>query len=240
MLLGVLGRSIRKYVRVIPVILSEQMFVVKPFSQDYPKLPLHTQPFPKLFMLTIHKAAPDGNIMTSYPAWLLNEGNPFLVVARWTRPSLTTPYVTFAQGDLIFEIFYLDRPYNIFELYAGDGIVEDLSERIAHCRRPMPQAAFTAILDHWRGALGLQARLKGHYVNLAYPAAFDASTRTLTWRDLALDLWAPAAGAPLVLDEEEYLALGIAESDPTLHELIQQTVSQLLEQASQHTGPFAR
>ncbi len=194
-------------------------------------------------LLTIHKTAPDGSIVTSYPAWLLGsppgDGESLLVLAQWARPTLALPYVVFAQGDLLLETFYLDRPYNVFGIYDGAGIDGDLGERVARGRRPMPGIGYDALLDHWRRVLTLQGRLKGHYVNLSHPAVFDAGARTLTWRDLALDLWAPPAGDPLLLDEDEYAALGLAASEPALHQRVQHAVAQLWQQASQRTGPFA-
>lgn len=190
-------------------------------------------------MLTIHKTTPAGAPAATYPAWLLDDGDPLLVLAQWTRPTLVLPYVTFAQGDLLLETFYRDRPYNIFSLYHGAGIDGELGERVARGRRPMPEAAFDAVLDHWRRALALEDRLKGHYINISAPAVFDPAARTLTWRDLALDIWAPAAGAPLLLDEDEYAALGLAASDPALHQQVQQAVAHLWQQATLRSGPFA-
>ncbi len=190
-------------------------------------------------MLTIHKTTPHGSLVTSYPAWLLNNGNPLLVLAQWTRPTLPLPYVVFAHGDLLLEAFFLDRPYNIFSLYDGAGIGADLGERVERGRRPTPEHDFETAFGYWRQALGLDGRLKGRYINLSCPAVFDPAARTLTWRDLALDIWAPAVGAPLLLDEDEYAALGLAASDPALHRQVQQAVAQLWRQAGQHSGPFA-
>lgn len=190
-------------------------------------------------MLTIHKTAPDGSLAATYPAWLLSDGEPILALARWQRPTLVTPYVSFAQGDLLLETFYRDRPYNIFSLFDGAGIEDDLGERVARGRRPIPTAAFETVFSHWRQVLGLHERLKGHYINLSYPAVFDAGARTLIWRDLALDIWAPAAGDPLLLDEDEYLALGLAAAHPALHRQVQDALARLWRQAQLRASPFA-
>lgn len=190
-------------------------------------------------MLTIHKTTPHGSPVTTYPAWLLSDGEPLLALAQWARPTLVTPYVAFAHGDLLLETFYRERPYNIFSLYDGAGLGDNLGERVARGRRPMPEADFDAILSHWRRLLALDGRLKGHYANLSRPAVFDPATRSLSWSDLALDIWAPAAGRPLLLDEDEYAALGLAASDPALHRQVQEAVAQLWQAASQHRGPFA-
>ncbi|MBX7237215.1 MAG: DUF402 domain-containing protein [Caldilineales bacterium] len=190
-------------------------------------------------MLTIHKTTPAGSPAATYPAWLLDDGDPLLVLAQWTRPTLALPYVTFAQGDLLIETFYRDRPYNIFSLYHGAGIEDDLGERVERGRRPMAATDFDAVFSHWRRVLALDGRLKGHYINISAPAVFDPAARTLIWRDLALDIWAPAAGDPLLLDEDEYAALGLAASDPALHQQVQQAVAHLWQQATLRSGPFA-
>jgi hypothetical protein len=50
-------------------------------------------------------------------------------------------------------------------------------------------------------------RLKGWYCNLSRPAVLAAST--VSWVDLALDLWVWPDGRQVVLDEDEFNALGI-------------------------------
>jgi hypothetical protein len=49
--------------------------------------------------------------------------------------------------------------------------------------------------------------LKGWYCNLSRPAVLTAST--VFWVDLALDLWVWPDGKQVVLDEDEFKALGI-------------------------------
>jgi predicted RNA-binding protein associated with RNAse of E/G family len=52
--------------------------------------------------------------------------------------------------------------------------------------------------------------LKGWYCNLARPAVWDAPD-TLSYVDLALDLWVAADGTQTLLDEDEFAALGLDE-----------------------------
>jgi hypothetical protein len=54
-------------------------------------------------------------------------------------------------------------------------------------------------------------RLKGWYCNLARPAVWDAPD-TLSYVDLALDLWVAADGTQTVLDEDEFAALGLDDA----------------------------
>ena len=46
--------------------------------------------------------------------------------------------------------------------------------------------------------------LKGWYCNISYPAEFAASS--VSYRDLALDLWVAPDGAQITLDEDEFAA----------------------------------
>ena len=53
--------------------------------------------------------------------------------------------------------------------------------------------------------------LKGWYCNLARPAIWE-SPDTLSYVDLALDLWVAADGTQTVLDEDEFDALGLDDA----------------------------
>ena len=52
--------------------------------------------------------------------------------------------------------------------------------------------------------------IKGWYCNLGHPAVWDAPD-TISYVDLALDLWVAADGSQTVLDEDEFEALGLEE-----------------------------
>jgi predicted RNA-binding protein associated with RNAse of E/G family len=54
-------------------------------------------------------------------------------------------------------------------------------------------------------------QIKGWYCNLGRPAVWDAPD-TISYVDLALDLWVAADGAQTVLDEDEFEALGLDEA----------------------------
>lgn len=190
-------------------------------------------------MLTIHKADADGRIVTSYPAWLLSEGACVVVLARWLRPSLSTSYITFAHGDFILEAFYTDRPYNVFVLFDGAHIRQDVAELIAHWQRPTDDTSLPGLIRNFRAATPIPCTLKGYYINFTHPASYDPHAETLTWRDLALDLWVPPQGQPRLLDEDEYAALDLARSDPALHQAIALALNQLWADAIARTGLFA-
>jgi uncharacterized protein len=51
-------------------------------------------------------------------------------------------------------------------------------------------------------------RIKGWYCNIGYPAVWDADAQ-LSYIDLALDLWVAPDGRQVVLDEDEFAALGL-------------------------------
>jgi predicted RNA-binding protein associated with RNAse of E/G family len=55
---------------------------------------------------------------------------------------------------------------------------------------------------------GAQGPLKGWYCNICRPAFLEAST--VTWVDLALDLWVDPDGRQFVLDRDEFEALELS------------------------------
>ncbi len=194
-----------------------------------------------LSAITVHKADHLGRVAISYPAWVLDDAAAILVLARWTRPSLETPYTIFAQGDLLFETFHRDRHYNVFALFDSGGLPLDaaLGELVASFRRPSSSRSREALVADFCASLTTSCTLKGYYANLTLPAHYDPVERILTWYDLALDLWVPAHGQPQLLDADEYEALGLARQDPALHEALQTALEQLWAHALARTGPFA-
>ena len=196
---------------------------------------------PQPFAIIVRKADRDGRIVTSYPALVLDDAAGILLLARWTRPTLKTSYTTFAQGDLLFETFYTDRPYNIFAVHDGGRMPldADLTEHVARFRRPSSKSSPEQLVSDFCATLSTPCTLKGYYANLTLPARYDSDAGILTWYDLALDLWVPAQGQPQILDVDEYAALGISETDPVLHRALQTALQHLWAHALARTGPFS-
>lgn len=44
-----------------------------------------------------------------------------LLLARWNSGLIDLGYITFAPGDYLYEHFYSDRWYNIYEIYSAQG-----------------------------------------------------------------------------------------------------------------------
>ncbi len=189
-------------------------------------------------LVHIEKLAPDGQPVAAYDGWLLANDDPILILARWDLPDLPLPYTTFARGDLLLETYYRQRPYNIFALFDGSSVPTDVDwgQIIAGATQNRPVWASLRPLCR---KVAAECPLKGYYVNFTRPVSCDDSGRKLIWRDLALDIWAPARGVPQVLDEEEYQRLRLAESEPELARDIEQARRDLLHQAETHTGVFA-
>lgn len=65
--------------------------------------------------------------------------------------------------------------------------------------------------DRWYNVFAIYDRddgaFKGWYCNVGYPAVIEKET--VSYIDLALDLWVAADGAQTVLDEDEFLGLSI-------------------------------
>ena len=69
----------------------------------------------------------------------------------------------------------------------------------------------TFYTDRWYNVFAIYDRddgnFKGRYCNVDYPALLEDDT--VSYIDLALDLWVAADGTQTVLDEDEFLALPI-------------------------------
>jgi len=199
-------------------------------------------------MLTIHKADHNGKVRITYSGWVLDDEDEIVVLARWQRPPVLLPYVTFAEGDFLVETFFRTRYYNIFALHDGGDLpggvdiasaVEQIQPRIRQNTTRMLASDRMLASEHLFSLLPRTCPLKGYYINFTYPVDYDAQARVLTWRDLALDLWVPAEGQPLLLDSDEYEALALARRDPELDRAVRSTLAQLWDQAVNRTGPFA-
>jgi predicted RNA-binding protein associated with RNAse of E/G family len=88
-----------------------------------------------------------------------------------------------------------DMPFMDVVLKRGDRFVE------SYCS------------DRWYNVFEIYDRDDGHfkgwYCNIGYPAVLDLETGTVSYIDLALDLWVAADGTQTVLDEDEFLELSI-------------------------------
>jgi hypothetical protein len=222
-------------------------------SNCLPKFPKPDADFPKaaatdevglptrVQSITVHKADAEGHIITSYEGWLLAADTAVVVLARWTRPTLVMPYVTFGQGDFLFETFYRQRYYNIFALYDGSHLPLSWSpvEPLHRWLRLHRRLRVADIPASFCREAGLACPFKGYYVNFAYPVHVQIEPPSLIWRDVALDLWIPAQGAPQLLDEVEYEALALATRDPQAHAAVQTALAHLWQAARQHGNPFA-
>lgn len=69
--------------------------------------------------------------------------------------------------------------------------------------------------DRWYNVFAVYDRddggLKGWYCNVCRPA--EISEPAVRCEDLALDVWAPAFGEPILLDEDEFNALDLPPAD---------------------------
>ncbi|MCS7251773.1 MAG: DUF402 domain-containing protein [Anaerolineae bacterium] len=79
-------------------------------------------------------------------------------------------------------------------------------------------------------------QLKGWYCDIIYPPRI--SEGEIEIRDLALDLFVTPAGEILILDEEEFEALGLRERDPIAYECARSALRDLLKKVHQREPPF--
>ena len=189
-------------------------------------------------LLRIEKRDARGRPVIAYPGWLISDADPILILARWDAPDLPLPYTTFARSDLLLEAYFRQRPYNIFALFDGrnapvgadwGGILRQFGGDFSGLASLQPLCR----------SFSVDCPLKGFYINFTRPVVFDPADRRLVWQDMVLDLWIPAAGEARVLDEDDYRALNLAQSDPDLAQSIDQARQDLLAQARTRTGFFA-
>ncbi len=70
--------------------------------------------------ITVVKLDHTGKLVTSYTGQITRRNARSIVLeARWQRPRLELPYVTFDTGDQMIESFFMDRWYSIFEIHSG-------------------------------------------------------------------------------------------------------------------------
>lgn len=86
----------------------------------------------------------------------------------------------------------------------------------------------TFYTDHWYNIFEIydrdSGRFKGWYCNVSHPAVIEEGS--ISYVDLALDLWVSADGEQTVLDEDEFEALNLDDAtkmkaQSALHELKQ-------------------
>jgi hypothetical protein len=85
-----------------------------------------------------------------------------------------------------------------------------------------------------------KGELRGWYANVTRPAWVDLTTSpaTLYWHDLYVDLILLPGSAPIVRDEDELSASGLAAIDPELHAAILKTRDELVRLAERRDFPF--
>jgi uncharacterized protein len=123
--------------------------------------------------IKVLKRGLNGEVTWQYEGRVLErESNCVVLEAFFNRDDMPFMDVVFKRGDRFVETYYVDRWYNVFEIYDRDD-----------------------------------GKLKGRYCNVGYPAMLEEDT--VSYIDLALDLWVTADGTQTVLDEDEFLALPI-------------------------------
>lgn len=79
-------------------------------------------------------------------------------------------------------------------------------------------------------------RLKGWYCDIVYPP--QIGEEEIEIRDLALDLFVTPEGGVLILDEEEFEALGLQERDPQAYQAARSALRDLVERVRRREPPF--
>lgn len=76
-------------------------------------------------LVTVNLIKPAKDTIITYQAQVLQRDSRFMLLhARWDRDTIDIGFVTFELGDHLYEYFYTDRWYNIYELQAPDGTLK--------------------------------------------------------------------------------------------------------------------
>ncbi len=138
--------------------------------------------------MKIQKKNLASEVVFQYEGEVIKRGENFITLeAFFNRDDMDFMNVILKKGDRFVETFYMDRWYNIFEIYDRDS-----------------------------------RELKGWYCNIGKPALIE--DQTISYVDLALDLWVAPDGEQTVLDEDELDTLDLPEEvlrrvRESLHEL---------------------
>lgn len=75
--------------------------------------------------ITVHLIKPLKQIVIRYEGTLLERSDTYIFLhAQWERPPLDVGYVVFEPGDHLYEHFYTNRWYNIYELRSPAGVLK--------------------------------------------------------------------------------------------------------------------
>jgi hypothetical protein len=170
-----------------------------------------SEPWPELkpgTELTVIKRDPAGEIVTTYPAVVLDADVPpgwVLTEARWVNQAVDLDGLIFATGDRLLEAFSPLAPFNAFAVYDPD----------------------TNELRGWYANVTYPAHL-----------AVTGKGLALTWRDLYLDVIGHPDGFISLRDEDELAASGLRQSDPHLYQAIVTTADSIVQRLKDRQFPF--
>lgn len=123
--------------------------------------------------ISIHKLDSQGQPVLTYQGKVLACGRSSVTLqASFGGEPITIAGISLKPGDRFIEHFFVDRWYNVFEIYDKD--------------------------DH---------KLKGWYCNISRPAVVTGES--VAADDLALDLLVKPDGEMVILDQDEFSALGL-------------------------------
>ncbi len=137
-----------------------------------------------------------GEVTWQYDGRVLRRTRKAVVLeAFFNRPDMPFLDVIFKEGDRFVETFYADRWYNTFEIHDRD----DCKLKGWYCNVCRPTVIARKRLPNRTPA--------GRSPEELSPARGKLSEETISYVDLALDLWVSAKGKQTVLDEDEFEAL---------------------------------
>jgi hypothetical protein len=94
-------------------------------------------------MITIRLLKPLKNKIITFQANVIQRDADYILVrAQWNHPLVDMGYVTFAPGDYLYEHFYRDRWYNVYELRSQDGVLKGW-----YCNITRPAVFFDGVIE---------------------------------------------------------------------------------------------
>jgi len=179
----------------------------------------------------VRKLRPDRSQAFAWDGQVLQcDATGIVLRATFNVPVVELGFTTFRQGDEFIEFYYWDASPRDTSNAGGPGLDGDASGGSPDLGRPEGVRYYNVFQIS-----APDGTLKGWYCNLGLPAELEVESRTLSYVDLALDVWANPDGSFVVLDEDELEEL--LEQHPELTDAAQQGRTALLALAESRNLP---
>jgi protein associated with RNAse G/E len=167
----------------------------------------------------VRKLKPNGALDYAWHGMVLRcDASGIVLRAEFNVDLVEREWATFRRGDVFVEFYYWDPSSSATSSPCGSGATGNAA-REASCKAVRYYNVFQISSP--------EGVVKGWYCNLGLPPRFDPESCSLSYVDLALDVWVNPDGTFVVLDEGDLETLLVQH--PEVTEAAQQGRAALLE-----------